>query len=68
MKDRETCVLQLIGLQRAGQDLLPEKQQNVMQKQKQKNHLSTLKGCTQKKLTNTSSSMVWVYNEENSFR
>ena len=33
-----------------------------------KKNLSTLKGCTQKKLTNTSSSMGWVYNEEFSFR
>ena len=37
VKDRETCVLQLIGLQRAGRDLLPEKQQNFMQKKNKKN-------------------------------
>ena len=36
VKDRETCVLQLIGLQRAGWDLLPEKQQNFMQNKNKK--------------------------------
>ena len=64
MKGREICVLQSVGLQRAGQNLLAEKQQSFMQKK----NLSTLKRCTQKKLKNTSSSMGWVYNEEFSFR
>ena len=34
VKDRATCVLQSIGLQRAGQNLLAEKQQSFMQKKK----------------------------------